>query len=182
MNRKKILNSLNPLLIVAFAGFLIVCKTTLKSFAPSILDNFNFFIPFLIFFGQRRSLPEGIILTLFLSHIYSLNSAAPIGVFTTEFLALYILSRLLSLAVFAQEWYSTLILLFTLSLLDRLLLGIVAAFFGHGGSEFFSAWVWICHLFWNTFFGVFIFKILLWMDIKTYKAPQIMIELSEGRS
>lgn len=155
-------------------------RTTLDPLSPSFFRSSDIMLPFVVYLGQRRSLPEGLILSLFASHLYSLCSAAPIGVFTAHYLILFLLARLLSYVTYANAWYSILGMMFSLSLAGRILLALIAAFFGHGWGFFSEGWVMIPHLFLNAIVGYLIYTAMEILDRLTFKAPRMNIELSEA--
>jgi hypothetical protein len=136
-------------------------------------------LPIVVYLGQRRSLPEGLILTLFCSHLYSLSSAAPIGVFATHYLLLFILSRLLSYVAFVTRWYSVMVMMIGICFLSRVFLTIIAAAWGHNISLFhyFSSILWALVV--NSFLGVIVYYCLTLLDRMTYKAPRMSIELED---
>lgn len=155
-------------------------RTTVDAMSPSMLRNSDIMLPFVVYLGQRRSLPEGLILSLFASHLFSLCSAAPIGVFTSHYLILFLVARLITYVTYANAWYSILAMMFSLSLLGRILLALIAAFFGHGWG-FFSEGFWIIpHLILNAFVGYVIYTVMDLLDRMTFKATRNNIEMSEG--
>jgi len=165
--------------MVLFVFVMILLRTTMDPVLPSLVRRTDILLPFVVYLGQRRSLPEGIILALFASHLYSLCSAAPIGVFTSHYLILFVLARLLSYVTYANRWYSILVLMFSLALVAKINLAMVATFFGHGWRIFGGSGV-IGSLFINALVGYLIYGMLETVDRLTYKAPRINIELSEG--
>jgi hypothetical protein len=180
-SQKRLLDSLNPLFLVGLVFGVILIRTTWEPLLPRFFHHWDVLLPFIIYFGHRRSMPEGIILSLFASHLYSLNSSAPIGVFTTHYLILFAVARLLSYVVYANRWFSVFLLLFSLTLLSRMVLAVTAGFFGHGWTVFsFSNFVWWAVLF-NSVIGSLFFWMLELLDRATFKAPRINIELSESR-
>jgi hypothetical protein len=153
-------------------------KTAFFPFFPHMVQRWDILLPFVVFFGQRRSLPEGIILSLFSSHVYSLCSSAPLGVFTTTYLAVFATARLISYVVYAGTSMSILALMIGLSLLSRLLLPLVAQFF-HASWPVLSLdnlMVWSILL--NGVMGWFIYVILELVDRVTHKVPRTNIEIS----
>lgn len=177
-SQRRLLNSLNPLFFILAVFALILVKTAFFPFWPGFVARWDLLLPFVVFFGQRRSLPEGIILSLFSSHVYSLCSSAPMGVFTTTYLLIFAAARLISYVVYASTSASILALMIGLSLLSRLLLPVVAGFF-HPTWPVLSLenLVWWSILL-NGIAGWAIYLILEIMDLMTHKAPRSNIELS----
>jgi len=178
-NQKRLLSSLNPLFFVAVVFGLLLLRSAWTPLLPDFTRQWDVLLPFAVFFGQRRSLAEGLILCLFCSHLYSLCSAAPIGVFATNYLALFVISRLLSYVIYANTWFSILLLMLSLALLSRVVLTIVAMAFGHGWSLFSSENLTWWGLLFNGIFGYLVYGALGAIDRMTYKAPRINIELAE---
>lgn len=178
-SHRRLLNSLNPIFFVLVVLVFIVLRTTLHPIA-GFVKYWDLLLPFAIYFGQRRTLTEGLILSLFTSHLISLSSSAPVGVFTAYYLAIFLCARLLSLVFFAHIWYSILLLLFALSLLSRVMLTVVASSFGHGWPMFsFANWsFWGLML--NTLAGYLVYRGLEQLDRLTHKTPPARIELTEG--
>lgn len=177
-SQKRLLSSLNPIFFIVAVFALLLLRTSWTPLLPNFMQQWDVLLPFVVFFGQRRSIPEGLILSLFTSHLYSLCSAAPIGVFTSHYLTLFVIARLLSYVIYANTWFSILLLMFALSLLSRVVLTVVATAFGHGwpvlSMETFSVW----GLMFNGLMGYVIYGALGGMDRMTYKAPRISIELA----
>ena len=178
-SQKRLLSSLNPVFFVAFVFFLVIVRTAAEPLMPTLLRQWDVLLPFMVYFGQRRSLPEGLILALFTSHVYSLCSTAPIGVFTSHYLALFGVARLLSYVIYANTWFSILLLMLSLSVLSRVTLTLVSTFFGHGWPLFApSNFMWWSLLL-NAGLGYLVYAWLEQLDRVTYKAPRTTIELSD---
>jgi hypothetical protein len=179
-SQKRLLSSLNPVFLVGFVWALILVRTTMEPLLPNLFRQWDVLLPFMVYFGQRRSLPEGLILSLFTSHLYSLSSIAPIGVFTSLYLVLFLIARLLSYVIYANQWFSIMLLMFSLSITSRIVLTIIASSFGHGWSLFASGnFIWWSLLF-NAGIGYLTYTWLELLDRFTYKAPRLSIELAEG--
>lgn len=179
-SQKRLLNSLNPIFFVLFVFVAILVRTTCESFLPGFIREWDVLLPFVVYLGQRRSLPEGLILALFTSHLYSLSSTAPIGVFATHYLILFIIARLLSYVIYASAWFSILLLMLSLAFLSRAQLTLVAGLFGHGWPLFSADnFVW-WGIVLNSCMGFLIYRCLEGLDRMTYKAPRTNIELSES--
>ena len=178
-SQKRLLSSLNPIFFIFAVFGLLLLRTSWTPLLPGFMGQWDVLLPFIVFFGQRRSIPEGLILSLFTSHLYSLCSAAPIGVFTSHYLTLFVIARLLSYVIYANNWFSILLLMFALSVLSRLVLTIVSSFFGHGWALFtMENFTWWGLLF-NAMMGYIVYGLLGIMDRMTYKAPRISIELGD---
>jgi hypothetical protein len=175
---QRLLSSLNPLFFVAAVYGLILVKTALFPFAPSVVERWDVILPFVVFYGQRRSLPEGIVLSLFSSHIYSLCSAAPLGVFTTTYLAVFSIARMISYVAYAGTSFSILLLMIGLSLISRLVLPVVAGFFHPAWPVFSFGNLSLWSILLNGVGGWAIYLCLEIMDQVTNKAPRNSIELS----
>lgn len=177
-NQRRLLNSLNPLVIVLFVFLLILLRTTFDPLLPWWVRRTDVLLPCVIYFGQRRNLFEGLVLALFVGHLYSLCSAAPIGLFTTHYLFLFLLSRVVAYVVYANFWYIIIPLIFCLALVSRISLVLMATFFSHGwsiGAEVSDIVGWVIS---TTLAGYWIFWGLAWIDRVSYKAPSQSIELS----
>lgn len=179
-SQKRLLNSLNPLLVVGFVFGLILLRTTMDPLVPDWFRRAEILLPVIVYIGQRRPPIEGVILTLFTSHLYSLCSAAPIGVFTSQCLILFVVSRLLSYVTYVSSWFAIILLLFGLGLLWELSLCLVAASFGHGWPLFAGGFSLIGKWFLNAILGYFVYRGLELVDRLSFKAPSTNIELSEG--
>ena len=177
-SQRRLLNSLNPLFFILAVFTLILAKTFFYPVAPYMSHHWDILLPFVVYFGQRRSLPEGIILSLFSSHLYSLCSSAPLGVFTTTYLLIFAAARLISYVVFAGTSGSILLLMIGLSFLSRILLPVVAQFFHPAWPVVsFSNLVWWSILL-NGVAGWAVYLVLDVMDRLTHKVPRTSIELS----
>lgn len=179
-NQKRLLNSLNPLILSGAAFFLIVLRTATSNVLPPTLQRWDVLLPFVVYFGQRRSLAEGLILTLFTSHLFSLCSAAPIGVFASHYLILYLLVRVLTYGIYASTWLSILMIMVLLAFLSRLSLTLVSAAFGHGWALFSWGNLPLGAILVNGILGAVGFGLLSILDRVTFKAAPVNIELSES--
>jgi hypothetical protein len=179
-SQKRLLSSLNPAFVVLFVFGLLLLRTAWEPMLPGFYRRWDVLLPFMIYFGQRRSLPEGLILALFTSHLFSLCSTAPIGVFASHYLILFLIARLLSYVIYANSWFSTLLLLLSLSVLSRFILTLVAATFGHGWPLFAKGnFIWWGPLL-NSVAGLLVYRLIETLDRMTYKVPRTNIELSEN--
>jgi len=163
--------------MVGFVFLLILIRTTGDAIVPRMLRSWDILLPVVVYLGQRRSLPEGLILTLFAGHLYSLSSAAPIGLFAIHYLLIFVLARLLSYVTFVSHWYAVVALLFGLGLLAHFSLTVIAAFFGHGWPLFRDFDHVLLQAFLNSLFGLVIYSVLNVLDKFTFKVPRINIEL-----
>ena len=165
---------------MAFVYALILMRTSMDPLLPGFFRQVDLLLPFVVYVAQRRSILEALILTLFCSHLYSLSSAAPIGVFTTHYLTMFIIVRLISYVLYATQWYSILMLLFSLSVLSHLNLVLTAFFFSHGWGVFQKGWSLLSYVFWTPIVGYLIYRMLDFIDRFTAKVPVINIELADG--
>jgi len=166
--------------MVLFVFVLILMRTTMDPLFPRWFRSCDVLLPIVVYLGQRRALPEGLILTLFASHLYSLCSAAPIGVFTTNYLVIFIVARLLSYVIYANRSLSVLVLIFSLTLFSHISLALIVAFFGHSWGVFTGGFAILWRALLNSGLGGLIYGGLVMMDRLSFKAPRINIELSEG--
>ncbi len=179
-SQKRLLNSLNPIFFVLFVAIVLMVRSTAASVLPGMFLTADLLMPFMVFFAQRRSTWEGFILALFCSHLYSLSSSAPIGVFAFYYLAQFFLARLMRYGIYASGWISTLLVLFTLSLGGRFLLPIIAGFFGPAWPVFiFSNFPW-GGIFFAPIYGLVIFALGEALDRATFKADRVNIEMYEA--
>ncbi len=179
-NQKRLLNSLNPVFLVLFVVFLILVRTTAEPLFPSVFRQWDLLLPFMVYFGQRRSLAEGMGLALLTSHLYSTCSSAPLGVFSVVYLVIFFVARLVSYAIFANTWVSIFLLMLGLALLERILLTLVSSFFGHGWPFFSSRNLGFWSLLINAGVGYLTYRWLEVLDRMTFKVPRTSIELSEA--
>ena len=179
-SQKRLLSSFNPLVLAALAFVACVLRSTAAPLLSETFLRWDALMPFVAFFAARRVLVEGLILTLFTAHVYSLCSAAPIGVFTTHYLLLFFVARLLTYVVFADTWVTELGLLALLTLLARFVLPAVAWGFDTGWAVF--SWENLHPLGWllNSLGGLLVFRMLVAVDRMTFKSPRTSIELAES--
>lgn len=177
--QKRFLSSLNPVLLGGFVYFLILFRTTSEAALPSVLRHWDLLLPFVVYVGQRRTIVEGLLLVLFMSHLFSLGSAAPIGLFAVHYLVIFLVARLLVYAIYANSWFSILWLIFLLGLLSRVTLPIVAHFFGHGWPVLTLRNFVPGALILNALFGLVTYGILGVIDRMTFKVGATNIELAD---
>ena len=144
------------------------------------MRQWDLLLPFIIYFGQRRRLAEGLILALFTSHLFSLSSAAPIGVFTAGYLVIFLVARLLSYVIYADTWFSITLLIAGMAVLNRMAITAIAAAFGHGWPIFSSETFVVWGIFLNAAVGCFFYLLVEGVDRLTFKVPPSNIELSES--
>lgn len=179
-SQRRLLSSFNPIFFALAVLLAILVRTTLWPVLPSVMVKWDVLLPFIVYFGQRRAMAEGLILSLFTSHLYSLSSAAPIGVFTSHYLVIFLLARALSFVIYANTWFSVLLLVFALTLVARFTLTLVAYSFGHGWHLFAPGNFSGFGILFNAIVGFLVFEMLALLDRFTYKSPRINIELAEG--
>ena len=161
---------------------LILFRSTTQHWFPHLVRQWDLLLPFVIYFGQRRGLIEGLILSLFTSHLYSLSSVAPVGVFATVYLVLFVIARLLSTIIYANRLMSIAVLIGALFVLERMVLTGVAFFFGHGWPLFsMDNFVW-WSIFFNASVGSIFYLATSGVDRLTFKVPPINIELAETQA
>ncbi len=161
--------------------FFILLRTSADGLFPRWFRHWDLLLPFIIYFGQRRSLTEGLILSLFVSHLYSLGSSAPIGVFATHYLCIFVLVRMLSYGIYADTWLSVFLMLLGLSVVSRIVLPLVAKSFGQGWPILTWSNLSIVGFLVNSCLGLLAYMSLVLLDKISFKAPQTSIELSESR-
>lgn len=176
-SQRRFLSSLNPVLLGGLVYILIIFRTTSEATMPTVLRQWELLLPFVIYVGQRRALLEGVLLVLFMTHLYSLNSVAPIGVFAIHYVAIFFAARLLIYAVYANTWTSILTLIFLLSFASRILLPLIADGFGHGWAILSWRNIMLGSLFINSGLGLVTYWALALIDKVTYKVAPINIEL-----
>lgn len=166
-------------MVVLFVGLLLV-RTSAFSVFPKVFSSWDILLPFMLYFGQRRPLFEGLLLWFILSHLYTLQSVAPIGVFVVYYLILFVISRLISEAFFATEGIQILGLISILSILSRVLLPIVARGFGSG----WPIWSWrnlhLGVIVTNIVVSWFCYLALSFIDRITFKDARQILDLGEG--
>jgi hypothetical protein len=176
-NQKRLLSSLNPLFFIGAVGFFIMLRTAAIPLWPGLFKQWDILLPFAVYYGQRRSVPEGLILALFSGHLYSLCSGAPIGVFTTTYLILFVAARLITYGLYANTGLSIFLLLLGLSVFSRVCLTIVSRSFGQGWP-FFTTDNWVLWaLVLNAMLGWVVYYLLEFLDKITFKAEITNIEL-----
>lgn len=176
-SQKKFLESINPVIIVLLFYLVMVGRTTIEYVFPSIFHHWDILLPFIVYFGQRRSVAEGLTLSILTAHFYSLSSSAPVGVFVLHYLSLFIVARVLSYVIYANRWISILLLMLSLSLLARIICVPIASLFGHSWSS--SLGNFGVGLLINTLLGYCFYRFIGIVDRLTFKAPAINIEMLE---
>ncbi|NBX91848.1 MAG: hypothetical protein EBZ49_02565 [Proteobacteria bacterium] len=178
-NQQKLLRSLNPVFMVGFFLVLMLVKTTAYWLSPWFLGHWDILLPFMVYFGQRRPVFEGLLLWFILAHLYTLQSAAPIGVFVIYYLLFFGLARLLSETFYATTSLSVLGLMAVLSVLSRVVLPFIANSFESGWPLMSWRNLHIGFLLCNTFAGWICYLVISALDKITYKADRLNIELGE---
>lgn len=175
-NQKKFLESLNPVIILAFFYAVLVSRTTVEYVLPGMLRGWDILLPFIVYFGQRRSVAEGLTLSILTAHLYSLCSSAPVGVYVLHYLTLFIVARILSYVIYANRWVTIFVLLLSLSVLSRIIRLPIASLFGHSTPE-----GWIGGFFYgivlNSLLGFCFYLFIAFLDRLTFKAPRVSIEM-----
>ena len=180
-NQKRLLNGLNPIFVLAWIYGAILFRTSLQASFPRLLQSWDILLPFAVYFGQRRPLFEGVLLTLFSSHLFSLCSSASFGIFGFQYLFLFVVARLISHEVYANSSVPIFTLIFLLGFVSRLTLPIIASLFGTGWDIFTWDNLNLFRLLWNSVLGFLSYWILHIVDKVTFKVPRVNIELtSEG--
>ena len=178
--RKSFSNVNAVLILILISGFIVIFSSG-KSLFPFPVYRWDILLPFMIYFGQRRTWTEGIVLTVVSAHLYSLASSAPVGLFTIHYLLYFTLARLFSYVLYANRWYSILVLMLSFITLSRLSMAFMALVFGHGwplkSPQNFNVWFLIT----NSVFGYFIYVALGLLDRLTGKLPRQNIELRRDR-
>jgi hypothetical protein len=179
-SQQKTIRSVNPLIMVGLFVGLLVIRTTAFWLFPGLFTNWDLLLPFMLYFGQRRPLFEGLLLWFILSHLYSLQSVAPMGVFVVYYLILFVIARLISEVFFATEGIQILGLISLLTLFSRFVLPLVARAFDSG----WPVWSWrnlhLGMIITNIFVGWICYQILGFVDKITFKDPRQILDLGEG--
>ncbi|NBX81583.1 hypothetical protein EBQ90_00620 [bacterium] len=178
-NQAKTIRSFNPIIMIGLFLVLLLVRTTTFWIAPSVFSNWDLLLPFMVYYGQRRPLFEGLLLWFVLAHLYTLQSVAPVGVFIIYYLLIFVVSRLISEAFFADSGMSILGLMqFGISVANHFTL--VAGAFNSG----WGLWSWN-----NLHPGILGLNIVLgWLcylglgviDQLTFKGPREILDLGEG--
>jgi hypothetical protein len=155
-------------------------RTTVFWLAPGMLGRWDILLPFMIYFGQRRPLFEGLLMWFVLSHLYTLQSVAPVGVFVIYYLVIFAVARLISEAFYANTGLSILVLIFILSVVSRFILPAVAGSFESGWRVFTWSNLHPAIFLTNTLLGWFSYLLLEVLDKVTFKVARQDVELSEG--
>jgi len=166
-------------MVFLFLGGLLI-RTSCISLLPTFLIRWDFLLPFMIYFGQRRPLFEGLLLWFIMSHWYSLESSAPIGSLVIFYLSIYVISRLLSETVFAADAIQVFTLFFIMMVFSRLTLPWVTSFFGAGWKIF--SWRNLNPIWFATDFilNCSTFYFLMGVDKLTAKEARPVLDLNEG--
>lgn len=176
-SQKRLLSSLNPLFLIGAVGFLIFVRTAAVPLWPGFFKQWDILLPVAVYYGQRRSVFEGLILALFSGHLYSLCSGAPIGVFPTAYFLIFVVARLITYGLYANTPLSIFLLLLGLSAFSRVSLTLASRFFGEGWPVFsWDNWI-VWSFFWNALSGWVIYQGLELLDQITFKAELANIEL-----
>lgn len=158
---------------------IVLLRTTFIRLWPEFFHPWDILLPFIVYVGQRRGLPEGLLLTLFVSHLFSLCSTAPIGVFVFHYLLIFVLARALSYVIYANRWLSVILLVFVLTLISRIVVTLISTFFGHGWRVF-STDNWpLWGVVMNSVVGLVLYRFLGVLDLMTFKVPRMNIEMPE---
>ena len=176
--QKKLLSSFNPIIVVSVVGIALVFKSSVATFISSNFKLWELLLPFLIYWGQRRGLTEGIILTLFCSHLVSISSGAPIGIYACVSFIIYLGARLVSLALYAETWATILALVSLFSFLLRFVMAGVGFFFGYTRISDWWSLPWGNYLMINAILGLSTFYFLQILDKITFKMTPSEIEIS----
>lgn len=180
-SQKRILNSFNPLFCVLFVIALVLLRTFLESLGWSWVDRWDVLLAFAIYIGQRRSLVEGLIVTLFVSHVLALNAVAPMGVLVTHYVILFLGAHALGGVLYASSRLSVLTMLFVFAILSRFLYPILASMLGQS----WPMWSWynlsLFYILLNALVGWLIYMLLISLDRWTYKDLEGGVALSGDR-
>jgi hypothetical protein len=155
-------------------------KTTFDPIFPNAFRYWDVLLSPIIYFGQKRNLAEGLILTFLAAHIYSLCSMAPIGVFVFYYVIIMFVSRGVSSFFDASDWFTILPLLFSFSILSRVAISLLSDFFEYPVGFFSLGWYLPLYILMNTFMGFLTYLFLTWLDVVTEKAARNPIELGEA--
>jgi len=166
-------------MVFLFVGLLLLRTSAFRVF-PGFFSRWDFLLPFIVYFGQRRPLFEGLLLWFILAHLYSLQSVAPFGVFVVYYLILFVISRLISEVFFATEGIQILALLSVLSLLSRVILPLVAKGFGSGWPVLSRSNLHLGVIFANIVLSWICFLGLSFVDRITFKDSRQILDLGEG--
>lgn len=178
--QQKTIRSLNPLIMLGiFASFLLI-RTSCANLLPQVVLGWDFVLPFMIYFGQRRPLFEGLLLWFLMSHWFSLESMAPLGVWVIFYLLLFVVARLLSEVIYAADFFQIIILVAVLVLASRLVLPWIAHFFNAGWEVF--SWRNLNPFFFitDTTLSCLGFLVLSGIDRLTAKESRTVMELNGG--
>lgn len=178
-NQKKFLSNLNPFLLLILIFCLTLLRTTGEPMLPNLVGQWDILLPFVVYFGQRRSLVEGVTLTILASHMYSLCSSAPIGVFIVHYLLIYVMARALSSIIYANQTGPILLLLFGLSVLGRVSFSFIAQAFGENWGVFWQGFSLLSNLVLNCLLGFVVYVGIRKVDKLTYKVATVRLRLSE---
>lgn len=178
--QKRLLTSLNPAIFLGLVFFFILFRTTSEPLFPDSLRRWDLLLPIAVYLGQRRGLVEGSILIFLSSHLYSLCSSAPAGLFVILYGFIFLVAKGLLKFIFANNWSSVFGLILSLSFFSRLILPLITRAFSHSWPIFSLSNLMILNVFGNALLGVFLYFILSFVDRITHKASPQEIQLSEG--
>jgi len=178
--QKKTIRSLNPLFMVGLFFLFLLLRTSCGALLPTMILKWDFLLPFMIYFGQRRPFFEGLLLWFIMSHWFSLESSAPMGTWVMFYLIIYVLSRLLSEVFFAVDSLQIFALLFIMLLASKFLLPWTSHFFGARWAVF--SWNNLHPGFFMTdlFLSWITFLSLITVDVLTAKEARPILDLNEG--
>lgn len=179
-NQPRTIRSLNPIFMIGFFLVLLVVRTTGYFLAPTLLVQWDILLPFMIYFGQRRPIFEGLLLWFFLAHIYSLQSVAPVGLFVVYYLIIFLASRLTSEVFYATSSGAVLGLIALVALISRFVLPLVAQGFQSGWSVFSWRNLHPGTFLINTFLGWICYFVLGAIDKISGKDSRQILDLHEG--
>ncbi len=166
--------------MIGFFLVLLILRTTGYFLAPSLLMQWDILLPFMIYFGQRRPIFEGLLLWFLLAHLYSLQSVAPVGLFVVYYLIVFLASRFSSEFFYATSGGAVLGLIAVVALFSRFVLPLVAEGFESGWSIFSWRNLHPGAFFINTLCGWLCYMGLGTLDKLSGKDSRQILDLHEG--
>jgi len=176
--QRRLLSSLNPIIIVLFAVAIIILKTSLIPLYPKMFQRWDILLPFIIYFGLKRNLIEGLILSILTSHLFSLSSSAPVGFYLAYYTFLFFLIRLISLAIYSDTSTMVLLLIFVSLIFSKLFIPFLAKFFGYTIPMFGN--IGFIEIILNTLSGFLVYWIIWLIDAITFKASISFTDVNEA--
>jgi len=120
---KRSLKNLNPLFILLFGLLMLAIQTTFLNIPSTGELQPEFILLIVIYLGLNRHEIEGVTLSFILGYLVELHSGAPRGSIQLAAVVVFIITKLLSQTIFIPSFISNMILVMSLTLVWRFIIG-----------------------------------------------------------